>query len=102
MNFQVSDTLFKTYVQVFPEAFDKNEPKEAPKSPRAKRPFRLNKTKKTGGLTFRGKPMKLFDPNKPRFEVPRAEHGRNGRKSKKKTQQPPTEPETMETGKLER
>lgn len=102
MNFQVSDTLFKTYVQVFPEAFDKNEPKEAPKSPRAKRPFRLNKTKKTGGLTFRGKPMKLFDPNKPRFEVPRAESGRNGRKSKKKTQQPPAEPETMETGKLER
>ena len=45
--------------------------------------------------------MKLFDPNKPKFELPEAEPGRNGRKSKKKTPQPPAEPETMETGKLE-
>ena len=45
--------------------------------------------------------MKLFDPTKPKFESPQAESGRNGRKSKKKTQQPPAEPETMETGKFE-
>ena len=44
--------------------------------------------------------MKLFDPTKPKFESPRAETGRNGRKSKKKTQQPPAEPETMDTSKL--
>ena len=42
--------------------------------------------------------MKLFDPNKPKFELPQPEPGRNGRKSKKKT---PAEPETMETGKFE-
>ena len=111
MDFEVSDIQYtdtenilylNIYTQVFPEAFDKNEPKEAPKSPRPKRPFRLeNKKKKTGGLTFRGKPMKLFDPKKPKFELPEAEPGRNSRKSKKKTPQPPAEPETMETGKLE-
>ena len=45
--------------------------------------------------------MKLFDPKKTKFELPEAEPGRNSRKSKKKTPQPPAEPETMETGKLE-
>ena len=45
--------------------------------------------------------MKLYDPTVPKFELPRADSGRNKRKSKKKAEQPPVEPETMETGKSE-
>ena len=45
--------------------------------------------------------MELWSANKPRFQSPQAEQDRNNRqKSKKKSKQPPAEPETMETGKL--
>ena len=91
------------FIQIFPEAFsDSDEAQEAPRSPRIRKPFRLAKNKKTGGLYYRGKPMELWDTAKPRQPFPpQVEQDRNNpQKAKKKSKRPPPEPETMETGKL--